>query len=131
MFFFFSSRRRHTRFLPVSWARRCVQETAPKLLPTNQMIITKRDKQTLELEINQQLAIEHQRAKITPITPSGSKDQRAKRKQRAPSNNQQTNANYIAETIEFLPQRGDFKYEFDNDAELLLAEMEFLSLIHI
>eukprot|EP01015_Nassula_variabilis_P002660 TRINITY_DN1154_c0_g1_i13.p1 TRINITY_DN1154_c0_g1~~TRINITY_DN1154_c0_g1_i13.p1 ORF type:complete len:278 (+),score=-17.42 TRINITY_DN1154_c0_g1_i13:2-835(+) len=25
--FFFSSRRRHTRFLPVSWARRCVQET--------------------------------------------------------------------------------------------------------
>eukprot|EP01015_Nassula_variabilis_P024202 TRINITY_DN45_c0_g1_i1.p1 TRINITY_DN45_c0_g1~~TRINITY_DN45_c0_g1_i1.p1 ORF type:complete len:182 (+),score=80.97 TRINITY_DN45_c0_g1_i1:2-547(+) len=26
-FFFFSSRRRHTRFLPVSWARRCVQET--------------------------------------------------------------------------------------------------------
>eukprot|EP00828_Plagiopyla_frontata_P012830 TRINITY_DN1741_c0_g2_i2.p2 TRINITY_DN1741_c0_g2~~TRINITY_DN1741_c0_g2_i2.p2 ORF type:complete len:272 (+),score=43.21 TRINITY_DN1741_c0_g2_i2:35-850(+) len=27
MFFFFSSRRRHTRFLPVSWARRCVQET--------------------------------------------------------------------------------------------------------
>eukprot|EP00828_Plagiopyla_frontata_P008389 TRINITY_DN1417_c0_g1_i6.p1 TRINITY_DN1417_c0_g1~~TRINITY_DN1417_c0_g1_i6.p1 ORF type:complete len:210 (+),score=22.80 TRINITY_DN1417_c0_g1_i6:13-642(+) len=28
IFFFFSSRRRHTRFLPVSWARRCVQETA-------------------------------------------------------------------------------------------------------
>eukprot|EP00828_Plagiopyla_frontata_P046882 TRINITY_DN8498_c0_g1_i2.p2 TRINITY_DN8498_c0_g1~~TRINITY_DN8498_c0_g1_i2.p2 ORF type:complete len:106 (-),score=18.59 TRINITY_DN8498_c0_g1_i2:118-435(-) len=27
IFFFFSSRRRHTRFLPVSWARRCVQET--------------------------------------------------------------------------------------------------------
>ncbi len=24
--FFFSSRRRHTRFLPVSWARRCVEE---------------------------------------------------------------------------------------------------------
>ena len=23
-YFFFSSRRRHTRFLPVSWARRCV-----------------------------------------------------------------------------------------------------------
>eukprot|EP00828_Plagiopyla_frontata_P017832 TRINITY_DN22_c0_g1_i2.p1 TRINITY_DN22_c0_g1~~TRINITY_DN22_c0_g1_i2.p1 ORF type:complete len:446 (+),score=71.10 TRINITY_DN22_c0_g1_i2:68-1405(+) len=31
-FFFFSSRRRHTRFLPVSWARRCVQETV-KILP--------------------------------------------------------------------------------------------------
>eukprot|EP01015_Nassula_variabilis_P008122 TRINITY_DN1637_c0_g1_i5.p2 TRINITY_DN1637_c0_g1~~TRINITY_DN1637_c0_g1_i5.p2 ORF type:complete len:200 (-),score=53.70 TRINITY_DN1637_c0_g1_i5:96-695(-) len=29
-FFFFSSRRRHTRFLPVSWARRCVQETGQK-----------------------------------------------------------------------------------------------------
>eukprot|EP00828_Plagiopyla_frontata_P026873 TRINITY_DN35029_c0_g1_i2.p2 TRINITY_DN35029_c0_g1~~TRINITY_DN35029_c0_g1_i2.p2 ORF type:complete len:275 (-),score=24.63 TRINITY_DN35029_c0_g1_i2:651-1475(-) len=28
--FFFSSRRRHTRFLPVSWARRCVQETELK-----------------------------------------------------------------------------------------------------
>eukprot|EP01015_Nassula_variabilis_P008059 TRINITY_DN1631_c0_g1_i10.p2 TRINITY_DN1631_c0_g1~~TRINITY_DN1631_c0_g1_i10.p2 ORF type:complete len:106 (-),score=44.70 TRINITY_DN1631_c0_g1_i10:113-430(-) len=27
LIFFFSSRRRHTRFLPVSWARRCVQET--------------------------------------------------------------------------------------------------------
>ena len=26
MFFFFSCRRRHTRFLPVSWARRCVLE---------------------------------------------------------------------------------------------------------
>eukprot|EP00828_Plagiopyla_frontata_P005746 TRINITY_DN12371_c0_g1_i1.p2 TRINITY_DN12371_c0_g1~~TRINITY_DN12371_c0_g1_i1.p2 ORF type:complete len:120 (+),score=31.32 TRINITY_DN12371_c0_g1_i1:21-380(+) len=32
-FFFFSSRRRHTRFLPVSWARRCVQETAFEPLP--------------------------------------------------------------------------------------------------
>eukprot|EP01015_Nassula_variabilis_P019371 TRINITY_DN3269_c0_g1_i1.p2 TRINITY_DN3269_c0_g1~~TRINITY_DN3269_c0_g1_i1.p2 ORF type:complete len:142 (+),score=32.22 TRINITY_DN3269_c0_g1_i1:3-428(+) len=30
LIFFFSSRRRHTRFLPVSWARRCVQETAFK-----------------------------------------------------------------------------------------------------
>eukprot|EP01015_Nassula_variabilis_P000095 TRINITY_DN1003_c0_g1_i3.p1 TRINITY_DN1003_c0_g1~~TRINITY_DN1003_c0_g1_i3.p1 ORF type:complete len:755 (+),score=121.57 TRINITY_DN1003_c0_g1_i3:68-2332(+) len=30
--FFFSSRRRHTRFLPVSWARRCVQETEPALI---------------------------------------------------------------------------------------------------
>eukprot|EP00831_Metopus_contortus_P080586 TRINITY_DN8271_c0_g1_i1.p1 TRINITY_DN8271_c0_g1~~TRINITY_DN8271_c0_g1_i1.p1 ORF type:complete len:111 (-),score=31.87 TRINITY_DN8271_c0_g1_i1:22-354(-) len=27
-FFFFSSRRRHTRCREVSWARRCVQETA-------------------------------------------------------------------------------------------------------
>eukprot|EP01015_Nassula_variabilis_P024625 TRINITY_DN4729_c0_g1_i2.p2 TRINITY_DN4729_c0_g1~~TRINITY_DN4729_c0_g1_i2.p2 ORF type:complete len:115 (+),score=35.35 TRINITY_DN4729_c0_g1_i2:1-345(+) len=27
--FFFSSRRRHTRCSGVSWARRCVQETAP------------------------------------------------------------------------------------------------------
>eukprot|EP00828_Plagiopyla_frontata_P012301 TRINITY_DN17010_c0_g1_i1.p2 TRINITY_DN17010_c0_g1~~TRINITY_DN17010_c0_g1_i1.p2 ORF type:complete len:102 (-),score=10.00 TRINITY_DN17010_c0_g1_i1:110-415(-) len=30
-YFFFSSRRRHTRFLPVSWARRCVQETGPNV----------------------------------------------------------------------------------------------------
>eukprot|EP01016_Furgasonia_blochmanni_P006194 TRINITY_DN12475_c0_g1_i3.p1 TRINITY_DN12475_c0_g1~~TRINITY_DN12475_c0_g1_i3.p1 ORF type:complete len:129 (-),score=21.27 TRINITY_DN12475_c0_g1_i3:275-661(-) len=29
LFFFFSSRRRHTRSCLVSWARRCVQETAP------------------------------------------------------------------------------------------------------
>eukprot|EP00831_Metopus_contortus_P009647 TRINITY_DN13720_c0_g1_i4.p3 TRINITY_DN13720_c0_g1~~TRINITY_DN13720_c0_g1_i4.p3 ORF type:complete len:124 (-),score=39.24 TRINITY_DN13720_c0_g1_i4:179-550(-) len=29
-FFFFSSRRRHTRCREVSWARRCVQETAFK-----------------------------------------------------------------------------------------------------
>eukprot|EP00831_Metopus_contortus_P013251 TRINITY_DN15366_c0_g1_i3.p2 TRINITY_DN15366_c0_g1~~TRINITY_DN15366_c0_g1_i3.p2 ORF type:complete len:150 (-),score=35.54 TRINITY_DN15366_c0_g1_i3:89-538(-) len=28
--FFFSSRRRHTRCREVSWARRCVQETAPE-----------------------------------------------------------------------------------------------------
>eukprot|EP00831_Metopus_contortus_P001417 TRINITY_DN10507_c0_g2_i8.p1 TRINITY_DN10507_c0_g2~~TRINITY_DN10507_c0_g2_i8.p1 ORF type:complete len:128 (-),score=44.04 TRINITY_DN10507_c0_g2_i8:69-452(-) len=28
VFFFFSSRRRHTRCREVSWARRCVQETA-------------------------------------------------------------------------------------------------------
>eukprot|EP00828_Plagiopyla_frontata_P047765 TRINITY_DN8930_c0_g2_i1.p2 TRINITY_DN8930_c0_g2~~TRINITY_DN8930_c0_g2_i1.p2 ORF type:complete len:165 (-),score=29.43 TRINITY_DN8930_c0_g2_i1:114-608(-) len=33
--FFFSSRRRHTRFLPVSWARRCVQETAIKIWKYN------------------------------------------------------------------------------------------------
>eukprot|EP00828_Plagiopyla_frontata_P030222 TRINITY_DN3928_c0_g1_i1.p1 TRINITY_DN3928_c0_g1~~TRINITY_DN3928_c0_g1_i1.p1 ORF type:complete len:870 (-),score=148.87 TRINITY_DN3928_c0_g1_i1:12-2621(-) len=31
VFFFFSSRRRHTRFLPVSWARRCVQETVQQV----------------------------------------------------------------------------------------------------
>eukprot|EP00831_Metopus_contortus_P021561 TRINITY_DN19663_c0_g1_i3.p1 TRINITY_DN19663_c0_g1~~TRINITY_DN19663_c0_g1_i3.p1 ORF type:complete len:129 (+),score=10.67 TRINITY_DN19663_c0_g1_i3:46-432(+) len=29
-FFFFSSRRRHTRCREVSWARRCVQETVPR-----------------------------------------------------------------------------------------------------
>eukprot|EP00828_Plagiopyla_frontata_P041433 TRINITY_DN5902_c0_g2_i14.p1 TRINITY_DN5902_c0_g2~~TRINITY_DN5902_c0_g2_i14.p1 ORF type:complete len:125 (+),score=11.39 TRINITY_DN5902_c0_g2_i14:22-396(+) len=38
-FFFFSSRRRHTRFLPVSWARRCVQETAKVII--FKVIITK------------------------------------------------------------------------------------------
>ena len=27
-YYFFSSRRRHTRFLPVSWARRCVEDAA-------------------------------------------------------------------------------------------------------
>eukprot|EP00831_Metopus_contortus_P047532 TRINITY_DN38381_c0_g1_i1.p1 TRINITY_DN38381_c0_g1~~TRINITY_DN38381_c0_g1_i1.p1 ORF type:complete len:122 (-),score=29.54 TRINITY_DN38381_c0_g1_i1:81-446(-) len=31
-FFFFSSRRRHTRCREVSWARRCVQETDPNLV---------------------------------------------------------------------------------------------------
>eukprot|EP00831_Metopus_contortus_P021184 TRINITY_DN19428_c0_g1_i2.p1 TRINITY_DN19428_c0_g1~~TRINITY_DN19428_c0_g1_i2.p1 ORF type:complete len:209 (-),score=37.85 TRINITY_DN19428_c0_g1_i2:252-878(-) len=31
-FFFFSSRRRHTRCREVSWARRCVQETEPVLI---------------------------------------------------------------------------------------------------
>eukprot|EP00831_Metopus_contortus_P019096 TRINITY_DN18227_c0_g1_i3.p1 TRINITY_DN18227_c0_g1~~TRINITY_DN18227_c0_g1_i3.p1 ORF type:complete len:104 (-),score=15.16 TRINITY_DN18227_c0_g1_i3:499-810(-) len=34
VFFFFSSRRRHTRCREVSWARRCVQETAVN--PQNQ-----------------------------------------------------------------------------------------------
>eukprot|EP00831_Metopus_contortus_P055211 TRINITY_DN46630_c0_g1_i1.p2 TRINITY_DN46630_c0_g1~~TRINITY_DN46630_c0_g1_i1.p2 ORF type:complete len:124 (+),score=25.64 TRINITY_DN46630_c0_g1_i1:76-447(+) len=40
LYFFFSSRRRHTRCREVSWARRCVQETAPK--PQNPKIILKR-----------------------------------------------------------------------------------------
>ena len=40
------------------------------------------------------------------------------------SNNNNSN-NSIAEIVGFLPKRGDFDYEYDNDAELLLAEMEF------
>eukprot|EP00831_Metopus_contortus_P046680 TRINITY_DN37534_c0_g1_i1.p2 TRINITY_DN37534_c0_g1~~TRINITY_DN37534_c0_g1_i1.p2 ORF type:complete len:115 (+),score=14.32 TRINITY_DN37534_c0_g1_i1:18-362(+) len=36
-FFFFSSRRRHTRCREVSWARRCVQETAPQLSKTTHL----------------------------------------------------------------------------------------------
>eukprot|EP00831_Metopus_contortus_P044910 TRINITY_DN35993_c0_g1_i4.p4 TRINITY_DN35993_c0_g1~~TRINITY_DN35993_c0_g1_i4.p4 ORF type:complete len:100 (-),score=29.71 TRINITY_DN35993_c0_g1_i4:258-557(-) len=38
-FFFFSSRRRHTRCREVSWARRCVQETAAKSITLNKTII--------------------------------------------------------------------------------------------
>ena len=30
-----------------------------------------------------------------------------------------------AEIVGYMPKRGDFEVEFDNDAELLLAEMEF------
>jgi transcriptional adapter 2-alpha len=30
-----------------------------------------------------------------------------------------------AEIVGFMPKRGDFEVEYDNDAELLLAEMEF------
>lgn len=30
-----------------------------------------------------------------------------------------------AEIVGFMPRRGDFEVEYDNDAELLLAEMEF------
>ena len=29
------------------------------------------------------------------------------------------------EIVGYMPKRGDFEVEFDNDAELLLAEMEF------
>eukprot|EP00831_Metopus_contortus_P030319 TRINITY_DN2487_c0_g1_i1.p2 TRINITY_DN2487_c0_g1~~TRINITY_DN2487_c0_g1_i1.p2 ORF type:complete len:121 (-),score=39.89 TRINITY_DN2487_c0_g1_i1:126-488(-) len=36
-FFFFSSRRRHTRCREVSWARRCVQETALKIAQITDM----------------------------------------------------------------------------------------------
>eukprot|EP00831_Metopus_contortus_P055594 TRINITY_DN4710_c0_g1_i8.p2 TRINITY_DN4710_c0_g1~~TRINITY_DN4710_c0_g1_i8.p2 ORF type:complete len:143 (-),score=30.15 TRINITY_DN4710_c0_g1_i8:436-864(-) len=36
-FFFFSSRRRHTRCREVSWARRCVQETARMLTSTRKI----------------------------------------------------------------------------------------------
>eukprot|EP00831_Metopus_contortus_P065669 TRINITY_DN58649_c0_g1_i1.p3 TRINITY_DN58649_c0_g1~~TRINITY_DN58649_c0_g1_i1.p3 ORF type:complete len:125 (+),score=38.04 TRINITY_DN58649_c0_g1_i1:14-388(+) len=35
--FFFSSRRRHTRCREVSWARRCVQETAQKVAKTHRV----------------------------------------------------------------------------------------------
>eukprot|EP00831_Metopus_contortus_P039002 TRINITY_DN30588_c0_g1_i4.p2 TRINITY_DN30588_c0_g1~~TRINITY_DN30588_c0_g1_i4.p2 ORF type:complete len:155 (-),score=34.56 TRINITY_DN30588_c0_g1_i4:95-559(-) len=38
-FFFFSSRRRHTRCREVSWARRCVQETAPNPILKNNQIM--------------------------------------------------------------------------------------------
>ena len=30
-----------------------------------------------------------------------------------------------SEIIGYMPKRGDFDIEYDNDAELLLAEMEF------
>ena len=36
--------------------------------------------------------------------------------------NQSANA---SEIVGFMPKRGDFDIEYDNDAELLLAEMEF------
>lgn len=44
--------------------------------------------------------------------------------------NSQTNANMKmgknpSEIIGYLPRRGDFEVEYDNEAELLLAEMEF------
>ena len=40
--------------------------------------------------------------------------------------NQQANQNSNAsEIVGYMPKRGDFDIEFDNDAELLLAEMEF------
>ena len=31
----------------------------------------------------------------------------------------------LAEVVGYMPRRGDFEIEYDNDAELLLAEMEF------
>mmetsp|Transcript_12632 Transcript_12632/g.10807 ORF Transcript_12632/g.10807 Transcript_12632/m.10807 type:complete len:159 (+) Transcript_12632:84-560(+) len=31
----------------------------------------------------------------------------------------------ISEIVGFMPKRGDFDYEYDNEAELFLAEMEF------
>ena len=33
--------------------------------------------------------------------------------------------NNPAEIVGYMPKRADFEVEFDNDAELLLAEMEF------
>ena len=30
-----------------------------------------------------------------------------------------------AEIVGYMPKRGDFEVQYDNDAELLLAEMEF------
>eukprot|EP00825_Cyclidium_porcatum_P045396 TRINITY_DN6899_c0_g1_i2.p2 TRINITY_DN6899_c0_g1~~TRINITY_DN6899_c0_g1_i2.p2 ORF type:complete len:146 (-),score=37.87 TRINITY_DN6899_c0_g1_i2:395-832(-) len=46
VFFFFSSRRRHTRSCLVSWARRCVQETELNDLLANNKIISD-DKQNI------------------------------------------------------------------------------------
>lgn len=34
-------------------------------------------------------------------------------------------SNTAAEIVGYMPKRGDFDVEYDNDAELLLAEMEF------
>lgn len=31
----------------------------------------------------------------------------------------------MSEIVGYMPKRGDFDVEYDNDAELLLAEMEF------
>ncbi len=33
--------------------------------------------------------------------------------------------NSPAEIVGYMPKRSDFEVEYDNDAELLLAEMEF------
>jgi transcriptional adapter 2-alpha len=40
------------------------------------------------------------------------------------TNNVKTGSN-PAEIVGYMPKRGDFEVEYDNDAELLLAEMEF------
>eukprot|EP00831_Metopus_contortus_P006641 TRINITY_DN12550_c0_g2_i1.p1 TRINITY_DN12550_c0_g2~~TRINITY_DN12550_c0_g2_i1.p1 ORF type:complete len:149 (-),score=50.62 TRINITY_DN12550_c0_g2_i1:288-734(-) len=61
MFFFFSSRRRHTRCREVSWARRCVQETE---LPVRMI-------DTLD-EIGEKSALAS--VKVSPSIPFAGKD---------------------------------------------------------
>eukprot|EP00825_Cyclidium_porcatum_P027576 TRINITY_DN2969_c0_g1_i2.p1 TRINITY_DN2969_c0_g1~~TRINITY_DN2969_c0_g1_i2.p1 ORF type:complete len:346 (+),score=99.73 TRINITY_DN2969_c0_g1_i2:52-1089(+) len=60
LFFFFSSRRRHTRSCLVSWARRCVQETGNILdeLPEIQNNINQFQEQLKKIEKNSQKLVE-------------------------------------------------------------------------
>lgn len=58
-----------------------------------------------------------------PPKPQAPVNNQSKPASNGPSSNKQsTNP---AEVVGFMPRRGDFEVEYDNDAELLLAEMEF------
>eukprot|EP00831_Metopus_contortus_P031118 TRINITY_DN25434_c0_g1_i1.p3 TRINITY_DN25434_c0_g1~~TRINITY_DN25434_c0_g1_i1.p3 ORF type:complete len:150 (-),score=27.70 TRINITY_DN25434_c0_g1_i1:51-500(-) len=74
IFFFFSSRRRHTRCREVSWARRCVQETASYCAADYREYIRKLSRQLLHPEPflrSDSAILGRTHASHRSVTPSG------------------------------------------------------------
>eukprot|EP00831_Metopus_contortus_P027830 TRINITY_DN23295_c0_g1_i3.p2 TRINITY_DN23295_c0_g1~~TRINITY_DN23295_c0_g1_i3.p2 ORF type:complete len:181 (-),score=53.32 TRINITY_DN23295_c0_g1_i3:115-612(-) len=69
VFFFFSSRRRHTRCREVSWARRCVQETVIKQREVEEAIYSRKEEHD-KIMFNYEQEIESQKQVLDSLRGS-------------------------------------------------------------
>lgn len=95
-------------------------------------ILSKRDENTLELIYSNKKIVEenNKNKKRLNKVNSEKREPYSSTGQRTTLNTGNSNANKdgsnsASEIIGYMPLRGDFDVEYDNDAELLLAEMEF------
>lgn len=111
-----------------------------KSLPTNSMILTKRDeknrlilpkasatgKMDVESESKSKKKGANRAMSIEKRDPATSGVTQVSQLSKVPNAvvNKDSNAS-ASEIVGYMPLRGDFDFEFDNEAELLLAEMEF------
>ncbi|KRX06785.1 Homeodomain protein [Pseudocohnilembus persalinus] len=103
-----------------------LKQGQPDYLPS-QNLLTKRDPKSLELTITQR-----NRSNSEEVQRQQRISKKKSQKLADNKNSQQKKANQNVNTgsqaqeiIGYWPKRGDFDIEYDNDAELLLAEMEF------
>lgn len=101
-------------------------------MPPKLKILSKRNEETLELIYSNKKNAEenNKNKKKNNKLNSDKREPYSSTGQRTTVNTGNTNQNKdgnnsASEIIGYMPLRGDFDVEYDNDAELLLAEMEF------